>query len=69
MGYNFVIMYDIFEFLEKSKTAYHAVENLTLTLKEYGFAELKENEKWSIKKGGKKSLVFNRLYGRRKTLV
>ena len=43
-------MYDIFEFLEKSKTAYHAVENLTLTLKEYGFAELKENEKWNVKK-------------------
>ena len=53
-------MYDIFEFLEKSKTAYHAVENLTLTLKEYGFAELKENEKWSVKKGGKYFVTRNR---------
>ena len=49
-------MYDIFEFLEKSKTAYHAVENLTLTLKEYGFAELKENEKWNVKKAANTSL-------------
>ena len=53
-------MYDIFEFLEKSKTAYHAVENLTLTLKEYGFAELKENEKWNVKKGGKYFVTRNR---------
>lgn len=53
-------MNDIFEFLDKSKTAYHAVENATAVLKENGFTELKENEKRKIEKGGKYFVTRNR---------
>ena len=41
------------EFLDKSKTAFHACTNAAEFLKENGFEELKENNKWNVKKGGK----------------
>ncbi len=41
------------EFLDKSKTAFHACANAAEFLKENGFEELKENDKWNVKKGGK----------------
>ena len=43
----------LFEFLDKSKTAYHAHDNAVALLEENGFCELKENKTWSIEKGGK----------------
>ncbi len=41
------------EFLEKSKTAYHACDNAAEMLISDGFAELKENEEWKLKTHGK----------------
>ncbi|MCQ2400165.1 MAG: M18 family aminopeptidase, partial [Clostridia bacterium] len=41
------------EYLERSKTAYHAHDNAVKILLKSGFTELKENEKWDIKPGGK----------------
>lgn len=46
-------MMTLFDFLDKSLTAYHAVENATAILKENGFEELKENESFAPVKGGK----------------
>ena len=47
------------EFLDKSKTAFHAVKLGTEKLIKEGFAELKENEKWNVKKGKKYFVTRN----------
>ena len=47
------------EFLDKSKTAFHACANAAGLLKENGFEELKENLKWNVKKGGKYFVTRN----------
>ena len=39
------------EFIEKSPTAFHAVENVKAELKAMGFAELYEGKAWNIEKG------------------
>lgn len=39
------------EFIEKSPTAFHAVENVKAELKALGFAELYEGKAWNIEKG------------------
>lgn len=39
------------EFIEKSPTAFHAVENVRAVLKAQGFTELCEGHKWNIGKG------------------
>ncbi|MCR4790228.1 MAG: M18 family aminopeptidase [Treponemataceae bacterium] len=41
------------EFINKSPTCFHAVENTKNILLEEGFVELKENEKWSLQPGKK----------------
>lgn len=41
------------DFIKKSPTAFHAVEELRVRLLEEGFTELNENEKWKLSKGGK----------------
>ncbi|MBO4262886.1 MAG: M18 family aminopeptidase [Clostridia bacterium] len=46
-------MCDLKIFLNSSLTAYHACENAAAMLYENGFAELKENEDFNIKRGGK----------------
>ena len=38
-------------FIEKSPSCFHAVSNISEILKENGFAELHENEKWNITAG------------------
>lgn len=38
-------------FIDKSVTCFHAIENLEKQWQEKGFVELKEQEKWKIKKG------------------
>lgn len=47
------------EFLDKSKTVFHACANAAGLLKENGFEELKENLKWNVKKGGKYFVTRN----------
>ncbi len=39
------------EFTEKSYTAYHATQNVISVLRENGFTELKQSEKWIVEKG------------------
>jgi aspartyl aminopeptidase len=43
---------DLLEFLQKSPTAFHAVENLRQTLLSAGFTELPESRRWEIAPGG-----------------
>lgn len=47
------------EFLNKSYTSFHATKNTKTLLKKYGFSELKENELWDIKEGGKYFITKN----------
>ena len=42
---------DCLSFIEKSVSCFHAVENMELLLREKGFTELKEKEKWELKEG------------------
>ncbi|CAF0823107.1 unnamed protein product [Didymodactylos carnosus] len=41
------------DFINKSPTAFHCVNNITSILKNTGFQELKENEQWNVEKFGK----------------
>lgn len=43
----------LIDFLYESPTAFHAVENVKKSLVEGGFVEVREEEKWNLKKGGK----------------
>lgn len=45
------------DFLDSSKTAYHAVANITRSLNEKGFTRLYENEDWKLERGGKYYVV------------
>ena len=47
------------DFIKKSPTAFHAVEELRVRLLEEGFTELNENEKWKLSKGGKYFVTRN----------
>lgn len=47
------IAQQLIEFIDKSPTCFHAVENMKRELKENGFTELKENSRWKIVKGGR----------------
>lgn len=44
---------DLIKFIDKSPLNYFAVKNTQDILKENGFVEVKEEEKWSLEKGGK----------------
>lgn len=44
---------ELIDFLYESPTAFHAVENVKKDLEKSGFTEVKEDEKWNLKKGGK----------------
>ena len=39
---------ELIDFLEKSPTSFHAVENMASMLREAGFKELKESESWNL---------------------
>lgn len=52
-------MMTLFDFLENSKTAYHAVENSARILSENGFVRLEENEKRALKEDGKYFVTRN----------
>ena len=47
------------EFLNKSYTAFHAVENIKEKLVSAGFSQLSEGERWNITKGGKYFVTRN----------
>ncbi len=49
----------LLQYLNDSPTAYHAVKNGAVMLKECGFRELKETESWSLEQGGKYFVVKN----------
>lgn len=44
---------DLVDFLYDSPSAFHAVQNVKNILTESGFKEVKEEERWDLKKGGK----------------
>ncbi|WPC41559.1 M18 family aminopeptidase [Clostridium sp. JS66] len=44
---------ELIDFIYESPTAFHVVHNLKKLLSNYGFIELKEEDSWSLKKGGK----------------
>lgn len=46
-------MIEFLNFLKASPTVYHAADTISAKLKKEGFSELKETEKWNLKRGGK----------------
>ena len=46
-------------FIEKSPSCFHAIKNMKEILSADGFAELKEEEKWEIEKGGRYFVTRN----------
>ncbi len=49
----------LINFIKQSPTAFHAIENMRQTLKENGFEELLESQKWTIEKGHKYYVTRN----------
>ena len=43
---------ELIEFIQKSPSCYHVVENIAQTLCQQGFQELSEGERWQLSKGG-----------------
>lgn len=50
---------EMLEFLQKSPTAFHAVENMKTELNNRGYQELLEGQPWQIKPGGKYYVTRN----------
>ncbi|HHU58427.1 MAG TPA: M18 family aminopeptidase [Bacteroidales bacterium] len=50
---------DLIDFIHESASPFHAVEQLSLQLDKAGFSELKLDEAWELKKGGKYYLTRN----------
>ncbi|MDH5581890.1 MAG: M18 family aminopeptidase, partial [Bdellovibrionales bacterium] len=50
---------ELISFLKNSPTPFHAVKNMETILKKNGFKEIKESQKWDIKKGGNYFLKKN----------
>lgn len=50
---------EMLEFIEKSPTCFHAVENLKKMLEKEGFRELREREEWETAPGGKYYVTRN----------
>jgi len=44
---------ELIDFLYESPTAFHAVNNVKDSLESINFKELKEEDKWTLEKGGK----------------
>ena len=49
----------LIDFINKSPTAYHAVDNVRRALTERGFTELYEGESWSLAEGGRYFTIRN----------
>ena len=43
---------NLINFIEKSPSAFHVIDNMKSELKDAGFEELKESKRWNIEKGG-----------------
>lgn len=50
---------NLLEFIKKSPSCFHAVKNISEILKENGFSELSESEKWNLEKGKKYFVTRN----------
>lgn len=50
---------ELIDFINKSPSVFHVVDNVRTMLKEAGFIELSENERWAIKKGGRYFVTRN----------
>ena len=50
---------ELFDFIKRSPTSFHAVENVCGILKENGFTELSESEVWNLSSGGKYFVTRN----------
>ena len=50
---------DLIDFLYESPTAFHSVKTVKETLDSTGFIEIKECEKWNLKKQGKYYVIKN----------
>ena len=50
---------NLINFIEKSPTAFHAVDEITKILEENGFVKLSEGEKWNLTVGGKYCVTRN----------
>lgn len=50
---------ELLEFIRKSPTCFHAVENVGRMLSEAGFVQLQESEDWNLQPGGKYYAVRN----------
>ena len=48
---------NLIDFLNSSKTAYHAIANISSRLEEKGFERLYEGDAWSLKQGGRYYVV------------
>lgn len=53
------ISQELLDFLQKSPTAFHAVENIRNELLENGFVEILESQRWDIRPGGKYFVTRN----------
>lgn len=49
----------LIEFIDKSPTCFHAVQTMSDMLREEGFTELREDQKWHIEKGGRYFVARN----------
>lgn len=49
----------LLEFLKKSPTAFHAVEQMKLLLEQEGYEQLREQEAWNVQPGGNYYIVRN----------
>ena len=47
---------ELLDFIQKSPSCYHAVENLAQTLCDTGFLELSEGAPWRLQRGGQSVL-------------
>lgn len=50
---------ELIDFIYDSPTAFHAVDNVSKVLKDCGFIELRLEERWELKKGGKYYVTKN----------
>ncbi len=54
-----MINQELFSFIEKSPTAFHAIEAISEKLNENGYKELREEENWRLDKAGKYFVTRN----------
>ncbi|MCY6483239.1 M18 family aminopeptidase [Clostridium aestuarii] len=59
MNKELIFSQELVEFIYKSPTAFHAVENIKEKLYKNGFKEVKEEEKWNLNKQGKYFVTKN----------